>query len=56
MADKKVSIREHAVLKQTRWGEVKKSLNQDFVFVNDELAGYYLYIPRAFAALAGLVR
>jgi hypothetical protein len=53
MADKKISVREHAVLKETRWGDVKKSLNQDFVFINDELAGYYLYIPRVFEALAG---
>lgn len=49
----KVDIREHAVMKQTRWGEVKKSLNQDFVFVNDSLAGYYSHVSKKFLPLAG---
>lgn len=49
----KVSLREHAVLKETRWGPVQKSLNQDFVFVNDKLAGYYSHVSKTFLPLAG---
>lgn len=50
-----VTIREHVISKTNSLGlEVTKSLNQDFVFVNDKLAGYLTYPDRKFKPLNGI--
>lgn len=50
-----VTIREHVITKQNSLGlDVSKSLNQDFVFINDKLAGYLTYPDRKFKPLQGI--
>lgn len=50
-----VTIREHVISKTNSLGlEVAKSLNQDFVFVNDKLAGYLTYADKKFKPLSGI--
>lgn len=50
-----ITIREHVLTKKNSLGlEVTKSLNQDFVFVNDKLAGYLTYPDRKFKPLQGI--
>lgn len=49
-----VTIREHAEIKTDAYGlEVKKSFNQDMVFVNDKLAGYLTWADKCFKPLVG---
>lgn len=50
-----VTVREHVIEKTNSVGlVVKKSLNQDFVFVNDKLAGYLTYPDKKFKPLSGI--
>lgn len=49
-----ITIREHVITKKNSFGlEVTKSLNQDFVFVNDKLAGYLTHADKAFKPVFG---
>lgn len=49
-----VTIREHSLSKKDSFGLVaEKSLNQDFVFVNDKLAGYLSHTAKKFMPVAG---
>lgn len=50
-----ITVREHVLTKKNSLGlEVTKSLNQDFVFVNDKLAGYLTYADKMFKPLSGI--
>lgn len=49
-----VTIREHVITKKDAYGlESAKSLNQDFVFVNDKLAGYLSHVSKKFMPITG---
>lgn len=50
----KVTIRECAEVFTDDYGvETKKSFNQDFVFVNDKLAGYLTWPDKCFKPITG---
>lgn len=50
-----ITIREHAIEKENSVGlMVKKSLNQDMVFVNDKLCGYLTWPDKKFKPLNGI--
>lgn len=49
-----ITIREHAEISTDDYGlELKKSYNQDMVFINDKLAGYLTWADKCFKPLVG---